>query len=160
MTNAMTIPVLDPHASKADNARQILGVRIEDLFRHESIIPDATAIEDLHEARIAAKRLRYTLELFPSLLETNDGKLLDQLKLLQDELGELHDADIRIELIDGSLASLSKNGKKPSIREGLEALLARERTERAERHASVVKLWRRLKRGRFESKLRTLTQSQ
>jgi CHAD domain-containing protein len=155
MSHAQPAPTLDPHAPVASNARQILRGRIDELFSFESRIPDATAVEELHDARIAAKRLRYTLEMFQPVFEARSEKLIEQLKLLQEELGQLHDADVRIALIEEELDSL-KPGKKPAVREGLEALLAREQAGRAARHESVVKLWRSLKRGRFEARLNAL----
>lgn len=46
-----------------------------------------------HEARIAAKRLRYLIE--PATDSVDDGrKILSTLKSLQDELGALHDAHV------------------------------------------------------------------
>ena len=158
MSPALSIPPLDPSASLNHNAQLILSVRVADLRRYGPIIPDATASEDLHNARIAAKRLRYTLELFPSLYEGKGGNILDKLKLLQEELGLLHDADVRMELIESELASL-KSGKKSRVRSGLELILAREQTTRAERHTAVVQLWRKLKHGRIESRLDALARS-
>jgi CHAD domain-containing protein len=156
MSRALPIPALDPQASVASNSRKILRVRIEDLFGYGPKIADATAIEELHDARIATKRLRYTLEMFQPIYETKDGKLLDQLKLLQEELGQVRDADVRIGLIEEELASL-KQGKKPAVRAGLEALLAREQRDRAAGHEAVVKLWRSLNRGRLRARLEALT---
>jgi CHAD domain-containing protein len=48
---------------------------------------------EAHEARIAAKRLRYLIE--PATESVHDGrKILSTLKSLQDELGALHDAHV------------------------------------------------------------------
>lgn len=47
----------------------------------------------VHEARIRVKKLRYLLELF----EPRVDSLLDELRPLQDLLGDLHDADVRRE---------------------------------------------------------------
>lgn len=48
----------------------------------------------LHAARIAAKRLRYTLEAFRETLGPETGALIARVVALQDQLGALHDADV------------------------------------------------------------------
>ena len=156
MSRPLPVPTLNPEASLESNARQVLAVRITDLFNYAPIIPDADAVEELHDARIAAKRLRYTLELFPSLYAASGEKVLTDLKLLQEELGQIHDSDVRITLIESELAQL-KPGKKTAARQGLEALLVSEQAGRSSRHAEIVTLWRKLKRGRFEARLTALT---
>ena len=156
MSRPLPVPTLDPEAPLEFNARQVLAVRVTDLFSYAPVIPDPEAVEELHDARIAAKRLRYTLELFPSLHVGSGEKVLSDLKLLQEELGQIHDSDVRIALIETELAQL-KPGKKLEIQEALESLLATERTARSTRHTEIVTLWRKLKRGRFEARLTALT---
>lgn len=146
MSRALPLPRLDPGATLDSNARQVLHVRVDDLFRYGPIVGDPEAVEPLHDARIAAKRLRYTLELFRLLFADDVAHPIEQLKALQEELGQLHDHDVRIALIDEELSALrSRKGKKASaMRPGLEALLQRERVARANRHTSVVEHWARL----------------
>ena len=52
---------------------------------------DQTTAEDLHRFRIAAKNLRYTLDLFAPLYGTSINGLLQQLKGVQTLLGEIND---------------------------------------------------------------------
>ncbi|HET7752891.1 MAG TPA: CHAD domain-containing protein, partial [Anaeromyxobacteraceae bacterium] len=56
-----------------------------------------------HELRIAAKKLRYTAELLEAGLPGEVGALLSALVPLQETLGALHDADVRVERL-GRLA--------------------------------------------------------
>ncbi|CAA9556528.1 MAG: hypothetical protein AVDCRST_MAG87-1240 [uncultured Thermomicrobiales bacterium] len=150
---------LDPGSSLETNARGVLAVRIEDLFRYGPIIPDAEASEALHDARIATKRLRYTLELFPSVFGEDGGRAIDGLKDLQEELGVLHDHDVRIALLVERLSHLGDDNdpKANELRAGFEALLQRERDARATSHAAVVERWYRLEREQFGATLRALT---
>ncbi len=58
---------------------------------------DSPAAE-LHRLRIDAKKLRYLLEFFASLWEPEATKaLVDELKLVQDSLGDYHDAFLQAE---------------------------------------------------------------
>ncbi|HEV8490104.1 MAG TPA: CHAD domain-containing protein [Candidatus Limnocylindrales bacterium] len=51
-------------------------------------------VETLHDLRIAAKWLRYTLEFFREALGPDTGLLVPRVVALQDHLGYLHDADV------------------------------------------------------------------
>jgi len=57
--------------------------------------------------RISAKRLRYTLELFRAVFGEQGETAIDRVKAIQEELGNLHDADVRIALIQEELTSLA-----------------------------------------------------
>jgi CHAD domain-containing protein len=153
------LPPLDPEASLATNARRVLAVRADALFGYGPVIPDAAASEALHDARIAAKRLRYTLELFRSVFGEEGERAIGRLRELQEELGELHDHDVRIALMMKELADLDGAGKARAteLRSGFEALLRRERDARATRHAAVVEGWRRLERDDLQARLMVLS---
>lgn len=64
--------------------------RYEALIRHESAIDLGDAIE-MHQARIAAKRLRYTLEMFTPALGSDIEPLRKALVAFQDNFGALQD---------------------------------------------------------------------
>jgi CHAD domain-containing protein len=53
----------------------------------------------LHRLRIAAKRLRYTLEFFEEVLGPQTEDLIKEMKKLQDHLGDLQDAVVASELL-------------------------------------------------------------
>jgi CHAD domain-containing protein len=84
-------------------------------------IPDevgsAAAAEELHGVRIAAKKLRYLLEVVTPYLDDAGPALVKRLKRLQDGLGDFHD-DI---VLDGAIA---ESIDQASLRE--RTLLARE----------------------------------
>jgi CHAD domain-containing protein len=56
-------------------------------------------LERLHRLRIAAKRLRYTLEFFEEVLAPQARDLIKEMKKLQDHLGDLQDAVVASELL-------------------------------------------------------------
>ena len=71
------------------------------------VLSNPQVLEELHDLRIACKKLRYMLELLP-----NNNKLAVQtresLKKIQDSLGSIHDSDFTI----GYLKSLPQSSKE------------------------------------------------
>lgn len=107
MAKAWPVRGIDPNASLEDNARRILAVRIGELYAFEAVVDDPAQIEAHHNQRIAAKRLRYTLELFRAVFGDPGEAQIERIKQIQDLLGQLHDADVRIALIEDELARLA-----------------------------------------------------
>jgi hypothetical protein len=88
-------------------AAQVIEARLKELVAYDATVRQPDAVSELHEMRIAAKRLRYTLELFREIYvdSTTIGPLYDEViegvKLLQEHLGGVHDADVLVpELTD------------------------------------------------------------
>jgi CHAD domain-containing protein len=107
MSKAWPIDNLDPDAPLEQNARAILRVRVGEFYSYEPIVSDPLATTDLHNLRIAAKRLRYTLELFVEVFGDAGKRQIDRIKAIQEALGDIHDFDVRIALISEELVSLS-----------------------------------------------------
>ena len=107
MTRAWPVPGIDPAEPTLDNARRILRVRSAEFYSREGIVDDPTASEELHDLRISAKRLRYTIELFAHVLGPDANAAIGVVKDLQERLGDLHDADVRIALVADELESLA-----------------------------------------------------
>ena len=90
------------HASLAGRDRRRLARRVIDRARAlGAAVADAGAIlivERVHAVRIAAKRLRYALELTGELQLARTASFVSSLRRVQDILGALHDLDVlRIE---------------------------------------------------------------
>jgi hypothetical protein len=105
MAKARPITGLDPQAPTGKNARMIAKVRLEDLYSWESYVDNPYRIRELHNLRIAAKRLRYTFEVFEDVLPVACKPIVEELVQLQDELGALHDTDVMIALLRLCLGS-------------------------------------------------------
>jgi CHAD domain-containing protein/CYTH domain-containing protein len=89
-----------------------------------------------HEARIAAKRLRYLLE--PVAAEIDGAPaLVKRIKGLQDVLGDMHDMDV----LGATVARALDDGEAASVRPGLVALAARVREERDRLYAKADATW-------------------
>ncbi|MFA5117348.1 MAG: CHAD domain-containing protein [Candidatus Omnitrophota bacterium] len=106
--------------------------------------------KELHRMRIAAKKLRYTLEIFrPS----HKGKRFDGYiyasRDIQDSLGDLHELDLLIEVLSGFLKGPDKGLKATA------AYLTRECAGlRKGVYGKFVSLWKNLRKTRLWEKLR------
>lgn len=105
MARARPIKGLDSQAPTGKNARIIAKVRLEDLYSWESYVDNPYNIRELHNMRIAAKRLRYTFEVFEDVLPNQSKPIVEELVKIQDELGILHDTDVMIALLRLCLGS-------------------------------------------------------
>jgi CHAD domain-containing protein len=85
------------------NARRILAVRIEEVFQYDGTVADPTRVTELHDMRIACKRLRYLLEIFDIAFRADLDPFLEQVKDLQDILGDIHDRDVQVPMLEAHL---------------------------------------------------------
>lgn len=79
-------------------APALIYTRLEAIRAYEPILANAT-LAQLHALRIEFKRFRYTLEFFREVLGDQAKSIINELKGLQDHLGELHDADVTCQII-------------------------------------------------------------
>ena len=75
-------------------AKGAILVMLKNFLDYEKYIQDPTAIKELHAMRIAAKRLRYTLEIFSSIYADELKSDLQAVKTAQEMLGDVHDCDV------------------------------------------------------------------
>lgn len=99
MAKARPVQGLSSQAPLIDNVHLIVKARLDDLYQWSGFVEQPYAVHELHHLRIAAKRLRYTLELFASVLSAQTPMVIEELTRLQDMLGELHDHDVVIALL-------------------------------------------------------------
>lgn len=97
---------LDPEAPFGANAAVILRIRLEELLSlgEASLDPDAEQAQ--HDTRIAAKRLRYVLELTEGCFGDDAVAARRAARELQGVLGDIHDCDVMLPRV-GHIESLS-----------------------------------------------------
>jgi hypothetical protein len=124
-----TRPEWRTEAPAGENARRELPLMIERFLAEGDRAARAnTAVEKLHEFRLSAKRLRYTLEAFRRLYGATLGKYLEAVRSVQTVLGELNDCratrDLVGRLAAGESAELAAylNGREESKRSEFRAL--------------------------------------
>ena len=83
-------------ASVQEIARRVIEVGLRDFCERGIAIYDPFDIQQLHRLRIAAKRLRYALQLFAQCWGDEITGFASQVSKLQSRLGEVHDCDLWI----------------------------------------------------------------
>ena len=93
---ARKVKKLDPAAPLQRNAARIIRTRLDELrsLAPEALAPEATRAQ--HDMRIAAKRLRYVLEVTGFCFGKPARTARDRARDLQDLLGEVHDCDVML----------------------------------------------------------------
>jgi CHAD domain-containing protein len=153
-----TVPAILREAKGLDGPGRYGGQRVRQQLRRrlrgvERLIEDYSAAPDAltaHELRKEVKKLRYEAELFRPALRRRMEALLEALVPLQEVLGELHDSDVRLGLLERFAAEGSA-----TERTAARALLERVREERAGRAARTA---RELQRWHAEELARGLRQ--
>jgi CHAD domain-containing protein len=105
MAKAKPIRELDCQAATGENARIIARTRLDELYSWAKYVDIPYHVRELHDLRIAAKRLRYTLEVFEDVLPAASQAVVKELSRIQDEIGALHDSDVMIALLRLCLGS-------------------------------------------------------
>lgn len=98
---------LRPGSKLGGAAQRIAKQRVADLLAFDKAVRDPANVRELHDLRIAAKRLRYTLEVLGSVLGPAAAAVEDEARALQDLLGEVHDCDVLGPRLEAELAKLA-----------------------------------------------------
>jgi hypothetical protein len=174
---ARAVKGLDPDATLADNLERIVATRLDELCSFMPRALDPTRVKALHDMRIAAKRLRYILEVaaepcFGPYATTAIKRARD----LQDLLGELHDCDIQLprvralqdelraaDAVEARARAADAPDLDPTLASGtphaedwrgLETLCIYVEARRALLFERFLELWRELEREGFQARLR------
>ncbi|MGV3720598.1 MAG: CHAD domain-containing protein [Actinomycetota bacterium] len=137
-----------------------LEVRHAELYAFEPYVDHPEAVEELHEMRIAAKWLRYTMELFAPAYADGLKRPLSSVKRIQELLGDLHDSDVRLDLLRGMVdARLDYRGLEAigrllpdPVERAVALLLEREEVTRQGCYQAFYKEWSRLEVRGFREK--------
>ncbi len=159
--------VSDDESQRQTSLRRLgkhLLERLDEFLPHQESLtrPDDQAAH--HAMRIAAKHLRYTMEICKPAYEGRLEEFLAVVKEIQGLLGEIHDCDVWVEQLD---AFLEDERERIIACYGHEAPLARlepgiayfredRKRQRAERFERLVVYWRQLDERTTWSRLRQL----
>ena len=108
MAKPRPVTGIDPSRRVRPNARRILATRIDEVYQYDGLVANPANITDLHNLRIAFKRLRYLLEIFDAAFDADLEPFLEQVKAMQDLLGDIHDCDVQVPMLEAHLAWLER----------------------------------------------------
>jgi CHAD domain-containing protein len=172
---ARKVKGLDPAGTLGDNAERIVLTRLDELCGFMPAAADAEAVAQLHDMRIAAKRLRYILECTAACFGPYATTAIKHVKALQDLLGDIHDCDEQIPDVAAVLEELMRTDAHTLARRhaggedldpaavrqaphhsayaGVAALLVHLRARRALLFANFLEQWADLERKGFRARL-------
>lgn len=171
---AKRIGKLDPERSMIENAARIVRVRLDELRSLAAGALRFDGAEEQHDLRIAAKRLRYVLEVTGFCFGAPADRARRRARDLQDVLGDLHDCDVLLPRIqeqverlrDEDAATIRARADGPDLDaalvavapnrtayRGLETLAVYAQGRRGLLFDRFVELWERCERDRVWERL-------
>jgi CHAD domain-containing protein len=119
-------PGVNPDDSLSEAGRKVMGYHFAQMLRHEAGTRKGEDIEELHDMRVATRRMRAAFEVFSSAFETKAVKThLKGLRATGRALGRVRDLDVFMEKAQHYLDTIPQEQ-----RTGLEPLLTLWENER------------------------------
>jgi CHAD domain-containing protein len=136
--------------------------RLNALLSYERWVHTMDAVAEHHAMRIAAKRLRYTIEIYAPLYRLGLKKYLSRVKKIQEILGDMHDCDVWIDTV---MVMLLKERSTYHVKEisinrqvnrvaGYRHFLSEREKERKRLYLRYVRYWESLARAGIWDELR------
>lgn len=172
---ARKVPGVDPDGTLADNTERIIRTRVDELHSFVPAALDPREVAALHDLRIAAKRVRYLLELTAFCFGSYARTGAKAAKGIQDLVGEIHDCDVMVPRVLEHLADLraadaaviqalagdaedlppglAARAPNRDAYRGLEVLAATLQARRGLLFERFLALWRELEDERFRDRL-------
>ncbi len=130
-------------------ANEAIRLRLEEFMAYEPHVAYPERSAELHQMRIAAKHLRYTLEVFDPLYDKALRKPLKVVKEIQELLGEVHDSDVWLEFMPVFIAEERQRtldycgdaGPAQAFLPGLQALEENRREQRMRSYYTFRHFW-------------------
>ncbi len=129
-----------------------IAMRLENMLAYEIYVNQPERLEELHAMRIAAKRLRYTMEVFAPLYQDELKQQLKTARNVQTMLGDIHDCDVWVEYLpqfldEEKVRTMEYYGHtRPlsRLKIGILYLQQERQDHRMELYREFVKLWQQL----------------
>ncbi len=140
--------------------RKVVADSLQDLLDLGASLYEPFKIEELHEMRIAAKRLRYAIELFVHCWGERIAPFAEEIAEMQSFLGEVHDCDVWIESLSERLQreqdDVATDGSDYQTAAWLLSEYVKKRTKE---YRSALKLWGEWKANNFAERMKATIQS-
>jgi len=148
---AWNIPDAPPHRIPSrgfpmKRSGRAIQKKVEKLLSYAPAVQDPDAAEAHHAMRIAAKRLRYVIEVYAPLYRNELKPMLKRLKALQEILGNLHDCDVWIMDLQDTLKRMEDQSadRDPELEAGMAFILKDRREARAACYVALKEEWEML----------------
>jgi len=145
----------DTQITFREMSRSIILDRLQELEKLSDGVFRPFEVETLHEMRIAAKRLRYAIELFQQCWGRTIAPYAKRAARMQTALGDLHDCDVWIESF-GREISKARNQKDAEQLAAFVWLLSHFLKLRTKHMRHAFDLWRQWETHDTSEKLRSL----
>lgn len=153
-------PYLEDHPTPRlvrEVAPVLIYTRLASVRAYDAILKNAP-IEQLHALRIEFKKLRYAVEFFREVLGEEAKAVIADLKLLQDHLGDLNDAEVATHILREFLDEWEPRQSALPISErqnpeGIVTYLAARHSERYRLMVSFQETWAHFNRPEFRHNL-------
>ena len=137
--------------------------RLDIMLSYERWVHNPDAVVQHHAMRIAAKKLRYTMEVYGPLYRLGLKKYLDRVKKVQEILGDLHDCDVWIDTVmvillkerSASPVKISSKSNQIQRMSGYRHFLSEREKERKRLYNRYVRYWDSLVRAGIWDDLKT-----
>ena len=140
-------------------SRAVILDRLKELEKLSNGLYRPFEVENLHEMRIAAKRLRYAIELFQQCWGQSIATYAKRAAQLQTALGDLHDCDVWIESFGNEINKARKEKQEENLN-GFVWLLSHFVKLRTKHLRKALNLWREWEAEDRSGKLRTVLNSE
>jgi CHAD domain-containing protein len=132
-----------------NRSAQAITAALNGLFRFEQFVRQPSAAAELHRMRIAAKRLRYVMEIFNPVYKGKLKPFIRTVRSIQDTLGQMHDCDVWLAAIPEFIADERRRTATyfgdtkmfPRIERGMLFLMEYARTERMKQYRKFLRIW-------------------
>jgi CHAD domain-containing protein len=113
-------------------------------------------VEKLHEMRIAAKRLRYAVELFTACWGASVAPFAVEIAEMQSLLGEVHDCDVWLESLSELMRGRQNGAVIESEHKAAVWLLSEFIKNRTKNYRAALKLWSEWEANNFTGRMRAI----
>lgn len=129
-------------------AREIVS-HLTTFLSFEQYARQSSALDELHRMRIAAKRLRYVMEIFNPLYHNKLKPFIRMIRSIQDALGEMHDCGVWLQSVPAFLEKERGRTEKyfgdsstfHRIEKGVLYFVDTARVEQMRRYRAFIRIW-------------------
>lgn len=135
--------------------REAVTASLKELCDLGASVYDPFNIEMLHEMRIAAKRLRYAVELFTACWGAKVEPFAAEIATMQSLLGEVHDCDVWLEDLGGRMRERQNGLASANLHKAAVWLLSEFIKNRTKNYRAALKLWSEWEANDFTGRMQT-----